>query len=231
MSFESLIAESLHYWPSQELSGNLVDSVGGLDLIPYFTPTYRNAGPTAWLPFSVGMTLPSNFNSLPTLGVASTARLSACVWHLKPVASSIVIIHSGWFLGVDGALKLRFYWDASLPFATSSLGVSLGSWDFLGCTWDSVADEVRFVVNGSTDTVAFSGGIPPADRPFEYAFPDYGSGSNGLYCGCAVWSRVLSPSEFAELRAGPVTPPPPVVAVGARVFRGGGKTRRAGVRW
>lgn len=229
MSFESLVAEAAHYWRCQEIGGALADSNGGVPLIPSGGVSYGQLGPRPWLSRAVRRTGTDVFSSAPVVDLGDTPLLSVCFWHNSFAMAGRILQHSRWFLFGATGLQAEFYRTGSAPVVTSTLVMPLNSWFFFGVAVDGVLDTCRFVVDGSSEVLPYTSPLGGLSRPFELGYSPSAVGSDGDFAGCLIWNRILSAGEFQTVRAGPAAPVPSVI--GFRKLRGGGKTRRSGVRW
>lgn len=80
MSYETLLASATNNWPCQELSGDLIDSVAGENLVPQGGNAYGLVGPRPWLPRAVRINFASQWDNNTYAGLTGALDYTIAVW-------------------------------------------------------------------------------------------------------------------------------------------------------
>lgn len=103
----------------------------------------------------------------------------------------------------DGRLRFVTY-DTTFRFVDSASGLTPGRWHHVAVTADTVADEVRFFLDGQMESVhAWPHPLPVNDAPLTFGTGEGGISSagafNGLLDEISLYDRALTAGEIGEV--------------------------------
>jgi len=223
MSYASLIAEASHYSPAQEAAGILFDVVGSSNWSPQFTPVYRQAGPTAWLPFSVKLVAVNwdAFTQPVPADLLGSRNFSFAMWWRRnllnaPQEFMFVDNVNGFWQLVPGTAIYR------LQFGTTLDNGAVNDTDWHLISWGMRSSDNRQFLqidNVRTESVAstwtgWSASTIGIGQP--------GQALDADIAGLLWFPRYLLQSELVDLQNGPSAP---VVVGGVPRYRRSGKIR------
>lgn len=209
----SLLPDLISYWKLDESSGSAIDSHGSNDL--------SVAGTAASVTGIIGngRNVSSAEFSRADNAALSMGDIGFTLQAWVNRASSALSVNRGilgkwnftanqyeYLLYLNTSNELQFVvspdGDVSTSVTASTFGtVPTSAWVHAVAYHDASADEIGIVVNGISDTLAYSSGVHDGTSVFYMGSLNSVTNTNfpGSVDECAVWKRVLSSAEISGL--------------------------------
>jgi hypothetical protein len=210
------------YWPCDDASGNLVDVTGnGWTMTLTNASTYQQAGPSinGVAHLAVEFSGTSFFETTTLFPTTYTDGRTYAAWVMIPSTSSA----AGRFLArrasnqnemdishaANGDATCNAYQSDGATLVAQAAGADIdgGAWHLLVGWWEASSQDVSLQIDGGTPTTAAGATNLKNDSTAGIGMGATASGSDVLragsrMCHAAVWNRVLTSIERANLFSG-----------------------------
>lgn len=206
--FTDVVASAVAYWPCQEASGNLVDSIASVAATATGTPVYAERGPTYWLENAIRVSSGNHFSAGDVNGMdVGTGSFTIACWVRRVNTAHEVICGKGTsdhfrVFNANGSGQL--FWGNDSQSYGSAITLPVNQWCFLALGRDVAAGKSFISVNGFrvetsetvnqsvTNSSNFLIGTDGGSYPFA-----------GKLAGLGFWASALTDAQIDLLRLGP----------------------------